>query len=719
MPVQVQRTAKQLASEREVEEAELRRQYNQEIGKAEVKARRDFEARIAGEREKAWATWKSEVTGKVSQEAFEAQLAEREKSQREQFEAQLKAEKAATEKRFHTRVEASRRKFQRRLGAGKQQLKREYSMQYGRQIHPKMVRSWMAGEREAFETMISVERETRGEEIAAWETRQKTEFEAGVEPWRIEELAAWEKAAVEWKAKEREKIEEELEDWEKAQRTEFEGQVQKWKSEQARSLETQLKPWREQWQPKGLAERLMEIKMPSGLIPSLLGYQTYELAPHIDILAPKGRFPAYMEKKVAPFAPIAGFVASFESFGYTLGTLAGLPTPRIPPTLTGGLIGKGISELGAATGFWDVPSSELERTMGYGAEYALGSIFGDIVLALGLGKVAEKTVIKPVSQAWRGSRLDRYLLQHSQWYYKKTGGIAPSIVSIGRTPEILGMESAKRLPAISAAWEMTVAPRTVGLMVTPAAATVKTATISKSLPHLIAHGGKVAKGFLVSDQLAFEGGRRARTLPHEVAQAIGGFEPKYRMPSDGLLHFVKGKLPLISDLLKDTKARMALPKLVETPKKAVELLPKLALVPELGVQAALPYTAELAGLGAILGVKAVPKAPARVQPATLEGLKPGVAEITTPIVEVAPAAREKVAPALKMILTQRLLEIPKAPPPQLKPPILQRPRRRKELKRRPRTVKPSGGPRARRGRYELQYPVRGVRSAAKYILGKA
>jgi len=268
----------------------------------------------------------------------------------------------------------------------------------------------------------------------------------------------------------------------------FETQLSEWKSQQESAYQTQIKAWRKAWKPKGIAERIVDIGKTKPMLQVTPGKISYE--------------------PVRPFAGIAGVVASGESFVYSVQELTGKKAPRIPPTLSSALIGKGY---GMVTG---KPSDDLEIMYEkYGREYVRGTVVGDILLMMGLGKVAEtvsKPVVASIKGAWKGSRPETWLIRQSEWYARRAArGIAPQVVASKGFPETFSMKAAE---AAEMSWLLETTPKTSAITVT---ATEYAFHKAKVLPHLISRGGLISIGYL--RELSFEkpkimGGLPAREL---------------------------------------------------------------------------------------------------------------------------------------------------------------------------------------------------------------
>jgi hypothetical protein len=191
---------------------------------------------------------------------------------------------------------------------------------------------------------------------------------------------------------------------------------------------------------KGLAETLAGIQVKPVIdIPRLFGVPR---TPQ-ETLTP----PSMRKETVRPFAGIASsLIAPTERLVYSVGRLARLETPRIPPYF----------------------SEE------YGPEWGAGTIAGELLLSLGIGKVVGKVweavpkVIKsPVTKVAETatkpfrpitepimSKLEKWVL----WPHER---IAPGIVSIP-TPERVGL---KGMEAQLTGWELAEAPKTSAYLI--------------------------------------------------------------------------------------------------------------------------------------------------------------------------------------------------------------------------------------------------------------
>jgi len=128
----------------------------------------------------------------------------------------------------------------------------------------------------------------------------------------------------------------------------------------------------------GLAESLANIQV-SPLIKGVPPSGTSDLRSQLAYVA-TGKT---QQQQIRPFAGFAGLIAPAEATAYSVGQLFGYKTPNIPATIMG------------------LPA----KAWGYGPEYVVGSIYGEVFLAYGLGKAQQKLlpglteeVTKPITR---------------------------------------------------------------------------------------------------------------------------------------------------------------------------------------------------------------------------------------------------------------------------------------------------------------------------------
>lgn len=334
-------------------------------------------------------------------------------------------------------------------------------------------------------------------ERTAEEAQVKQQFEAQVSEaeaaarQQFEEELEQQAKTLKYKAVEEIKIYE----WEQEQKQAFETEISQWQVEQQQTYEEHIQQWRTQWKPIGIAERIVSFD-PFVFVADVFGFKAEQREQYIEIgkaftFAP----PPFKE----PTKALAGIIAPFEKFGYTVGTLFGTKTPRVPPTLI------------------SLSPEEREKALEYGSDYVVGTLLGDVLLAYGIGKAVEpvtKPIIKVVqtkAQKWVTSQ---YLEGPIKWkglsekIVMKITGVKPYIAT-GEVaiPDITrGAVSLAKLEASYGAWEMALAPKTGGVWIGKYAVEE---TPKQVLPLLIARGGKITIGYLV--EYGFQ--REARLTP--------------------------------------------------------------------------------------------------------------------------------------------------------------------------------------------------------------
>ena len=459
-------------------------------------------------------------------------------------------------------------------------------------------------------------------------------------------------------------ISEDLSAWVEGERAGFESETSKWKTEQESKFEVSIKEWGSSWQPAGLGERISAYA---------------KSAPYQPMKPFAGQEP-YLNL-------LAGIVGTGESFIYGLANLfepakvvgvlipetKGFPSPplpRSPPTMSGALIGQGAEAL---TG---QPSDELSKLKEMGSAYALGTVVGDVLLGYGLGKV-----FKPLTGELlgRGSKVDLWLYKHSKWYAARTppsaGFVLMPAEGLPAGGEGLSLHqmifNEKVLKAQDVAWGFAETPRTSLLMVIP----------QTGLPY-------AEKEMLPAWQHFLYKSVPAKALP--TLTFAGG-----KLSSSG-------RLPSFKDFLTSTSGSATIQRMGSAPLKASSLLPELIFSPVVGVGSRVSLSTVL-GLGAVLGLKGVSILGAESvvsQRAKAETISRAVTSQVSQIRQV----------SLSVTMTTAKLNFgfPKAlPRPRFEDnPILSGLR------------KPRKRGKGEKDYHEYLFPYRGVKSAAKFILGK-
>jgi len=731
--------AKQLESERAAEEQRLREQYAAQITTLEKEARAKFEADLAAKRAAAQAQFEAGLAEEKSKAAFEAELASKEAAARSEFESQMTEQRR---KLVEAPVRAARR---------------EYAMVYGVQMIPRHYRAVKEAAETTFKTLTESEKELMEEQLKTW---------------RAETITAWE-------TEQREKFAEDLSAWEKEAKKSFEAQVSEWKVTQEKALEPQIEEWREAWQAKGLAERMMEIKVPSlGLdvrLAQAMGMK-YVISPkHPLLIRPEE---ALKEAYVRPLAFPAGMIASVESIVYSVGQLAGLKTPRIPLTLSQAVISSGMESVMKGE---LVSSPEMQQLLRNEPAYAVGTIFGDILVAYGIGKavqmggrvikgaakfVYEESGLKYSHALYKAKQLSIEIserlphpitaikeshlayriseglseIKHKVMPIKYAKAVSEGIVGLPTVEEGIKL-GLKELPTWEAGLDIAAwaeAPRTAlfGLTV-PKVAEVTPKVISPLgtalaetmwITPTAAEKWAVRAGIIprpedviveppkVDVGLKMIKGGRAFSIPE--ADILGFTKlPKISPARAGEFFFEKqrGRIPTLRDLMKDIKAQATTTQLLETPAKIVE--PVLPKLAMLPEAAAKISVSEVIGVGVTLGIKPLGKA--RLKPEEKASVL--AAEILKPIVSPAAAAKAKVrqAPLIKEIAaaTQvlRTVQIPQILKPSKR--IARLPRKREEPFPKIKRAEVFGKkPKLKMGIW--LYPVATESEATRYVLGK-
>lgn len=537
--------------------------------------------------------------------------------------------------------------------------------------------------------------------------------------------------------------------WIEAEKAKFETTLGKWKAEQRWEFDKNVSQWRYEY-----------LKAKREYVPSIAEMMLGWAAPVFDI----GRIPIIqipVEKGVvkvefdigkfistgaeATVAAGAGFVGGMESFIYPVMGLAGFKTPAPPPTVSGALIQTGISSI---LGGEIKPSPQFEemQKMKYPVTYAASTVLSDLILGYVIGKGIEKAIVQPAAKAFKGSRIERYLIGRGMeiregvpiakgyWARRAAKEIAPQIVSVPRLPEKVGMEFVKRAPAVKGAWEMMLAPRTAGLLITPAKAVTPAA--AKALPRLTVIGALGAKPFV---QYALPPQPPAKMKPlMDIMREPTGFQRyKWTMPITKEGMFIKGKLPSLKDLLKEfakaEKGQVMLPQLITLPKKIVSTLPKLTTA--LGITGASPLAGQILGATTFLGVKMLSSpvfAPAALKaPSRLKEMQvPSLSELMG-LGAIQVAKEEQVVSPVQALIMEQVqmpvldplqiltpsFQIPiLPPPPSLKPPPPTRRREEEEMRRR--RVKRKGVASIIFGRREYEFPTTTPRGVSAYVFGR-
>lgn len=703
-----------VASEKAAEEAAIRKQLQDQVAAAEAEARRKFESDLAAQKAQAKADFEAGLTAEKSKDTFNQQLAEEEARQRSAFKADVAARRQAF------------------VGGSLGRAKLEYQMRYGQALAPKAYRAAESSAAAIFSGLAQPEGQ---------------QFEQSLTAWKQTETEKRKKEAAEWEAQQRSAFEEELKPWESESRATLEAQISTWKAGEAARFEGQIGEWGKTWQAKGLAEHLMDIKVPSldlsGKLSEALGIEKYpKITPYgvkigKTLFTPEGAEPYKVD--VAPLALPAAIIGSAESLAYPLLSLAGVPTPRTPPTLVGGVLSSAIMS-GMKGQFVESPEMKQLRKMGISGDiYGVGTIVGDVLVSLGISKAAKVggQAVKDIAGfVYEGSGLkySHALYEAEEVWSKvheklplwltspsealKTSKVAKAAESIREgvgdlrrallgvkyseaggelmiglptLPEaekgaeeflVKGAKVSKALETATAIgltpleYEKALYPKIfAGMELLGWAKAPETAAFGLTVPLLAEKTGKAAAkaGTSLADALAEtmwitapaaeRWAARAGVMPSleevivgepqqigekmikggrfydiSLSKALGFSKVPYKQAAAGKFFFEKEKLPSLKDLLKAESGEVVLAELVTSPANVISaVLPKLAVLPEAAAKVS-PET--YMGLAAIIGVKAMPKAPTREKQISLG--KSLISEILKPEVSVKSVQRGKV-----------------------------------------------------------------------------
>jgi len=406
------RVAQQLTSERAAEESQMKQRYQQQLATAEAQARAKYSQDLAAKITEIRLKHATAVEAEKAKIDLVGQIATASAQEKKKFEQSVAAQRATIEKEYKERIIGTRQIFTKKMKAGIQEAKRQAAMREKtyKQITPRILRAYKKTELGILETTITAEAEVFKEEMKTWEKRAIGKFETGLEEWKVEELAKQKKATEEWEKAEKAELEKEIAVYKEAAVEQLGLDIKEWKAEEAAKLEPQLVKWREEWQPKGIAERILEWKAPD--LPTLdielfrFKVKEGELRVGFDV----GKFAEGLMEGSA--AAVAGVVAAGESLAYSVAGLAGVKAPKPPPTFVGGLVSSAIVSIGAGE---LKPSPQLEELSKkpYAFTYGAATVLGDLLLMYGIGKVAQKAVIEPISKTRIGTAIGFQFKAHA------------------------------------------------------------------------------------------------------------------------------------------------------------------------------------------------------------------------------------------------------------------------------------------------------------------
>lgn len=239
-------------------------------------------------------------------------------------------------------------------------------------------------------------------------------------------------------------------------------------------------------------------------------------------------------------------------------------------------------------------------------EFIVGRVAGEVITAVTVGKIFEGpltlaseaaskvvgkvvpktiqtyvakagTTIKAKLPSFKGSRIDVWLAKHSEWYYRKTGGLAVQEVVQPAGIRVFDMGTGKVVEKVGTgyltsselSWALAATKRTSAISVSKTF--IEPAT--PSMKHLFFRGGKLTVGYLSElgfKKTAVEMVAEQRTLTPLVTQT--------QITRMGIVPYVGGKVTTIgSAFFRSTTAMFAL----SLAPKVTKPTPKLRLEPKL------------------------------------------------------------------------------------------------------------------------------------------
>lgn len=407
-------------SERVAEESKITEEYQAQIVAAEESARAAYDKELASKVTKIRSDYGAMIESEKAKYDLEVMISQAAETEEAKFIKSLGVQKKQIEAGYEKKVIRTRKTFKRKVQAGIQEAKRIAAREaktYAA-VAPRKLRAYKKTEYQMFEEAVGLETEVFEKEVKTWQERAVGEYETGLKEWKVEELAKQKKAMKEWEKAEKKTLETEISIYKKEAAAGLEAEIKEWKKEEAAKFEPHIEKWREAWQPKGLAEQMLEWKAPD--LPKLdielfkMPVKRGTLRIGFDL----GKFAEGIAEGSVVAA--AGVVASGESLAYSIGSLAGIKTPRPPPTLVAGLIQTVPESIGAGQ---IKPSPQLEEMakQKYAFTYAAATLLGDVVISYAIGKGVEKgaaVIGKTRVGAYVGTKLQPALRPIAKFQYK-------------------------------------------------------------------------------------------------------------------------------------------------------------------------------------------------------------------------------------------------------------------------------------------------------------
>lgn len=430
------RHIQQTVTEKAQEAARLRQAWQEKMRLSEAEARQKLEADVAAKKEEAKQAFVAGLSEAKTQADFEAQWKSEEATLRADFESRISVQKAESKRTYETMLET-----------GIREAKRQAMMREKVQLAPRLIRTYRETQKGLFE-----------EEMGIQEQEQKALFETGLVTAKELAQKKFGEEMIGWEAGEKESFEAQLQKWETTTRQQFEAvSIKPWKEEEAAKFETYMREWSKAWQPKGAAERILDVAASIG--------KPFELqVPLIQIPTPAGTLTVGLDvgkffEGLAKGTVVAGagVVAAGESLVYGVSDIAGyvggfeVKHPRPPTTAIGASISSVIFSVQKGELAWSPEAEALapslrERGLGqFTFTYAASTILGDLLIAYG----TKKLVIEPISETRPAQYIGYQFKAHApkpllQVVYGRKGAEA----ILGERAEAMVVESIKLEPAL-------------------------------------------------------------------------------------------------------------------------------------------------------------------------------------------------------------------------------------------------------------------------------
>lgn len=561
------------------------------------------------------------------------------------------------EAQLAARRAAAQKAYARKELAETTKVRREYAIAQRTQLSPAMMKELYGGKLLAARSVFE-------EELAGWETEQRELFTQDTAAWKAQMLGEYAKTS-------QQEFEQELTTWRTAGKSQIE-------------------------------QELSKSKLPEGLEAQIGG--VYVSAPAQPVLS----LSEQLMKAGVP-SVLAGFVAAEESLIYGVADILGLWTPQAPPTVIGAIFSE----------------EERARLAQYDIGYTIGGVGGEIFLSYLTGKAVSAVakpivsrvapVLKPVT-APVGRAVSKITAPITKGVSRITSPVSSYVYRKVTVPYYYGSRPERFVRWYSGAGSVTFAPQALVEPQLPSGVVPTDLLRRWEAPsEFVWDLARTPETALVSRDV-FQAGIRSGlspaaaaglTLKKEVITTIGmkGGEPFFKA--------VGKSVKSLKDSVSASATILARPRTAAI-KPVLEILPQT-----ISRAVSAPVSPQQLGLGfaAITGIRLKPEAPQRERkiPAYLSisrtALKPQVSAILKPQVKVKAVEIQKtrqISELRAVLATPSLLRTITAAPPPKPRKVKLKPRKRKKKEKKPYLL----------DQLELKYPVRGVKSTAKYILGK-